>query len=137
MNKIIALTAALTLSGCMQINDYNAVVRAPAPADIAGYWQSVGPQSEMVSPEAIASLIITPDGDTLDCRQWQRTIATPGRLTQRDAALYNVTVKRDFSELERDENHLRYAGMTFGRVNAPTSECASYLTSQPLPSPLP
>lgn len=137
MNKIMALTAALALSGCMQINDYSAVVRAPAPPEIAGYWQSIGPQSEMVSSKAIASLIITPDGDTLDCRQWQRTIATPGRLTQRDAALYNVTVKRDFSELERDENNLRYAGMTFGRVTATTSECASYLEAHPLPSPLP
>jgi hypothetical protein len=30
----------------------------------------------MMSPDAIASLIVTKDGDTLDCRQWQRVIAS-------------------------------------------------------------
>ena len=34
-----------------------------------------------MSPEAIASLVITKEGDTLDRRQWQRVIALPGKLT--------------------------------------------------------
>jgi DNA-binding transcriptional regulator of glucitol operon len=61
--------------GCVQVDNYSEVVKAPAPAGLEGYWQSKGPQSEMMSPDAIASLIVTKEGDTLDCRQWQRVIA--------------------------------------------------------------
>lgn len=72
--------------------NYNDVVKTPAPAGLEGYWQSKGPQRKLVSPEAIASLVVTKEGDTLDCRQWQRVIALPGKLTMLSDDLTNVTV---------------------------------------------
>ncbi|SQC91020.1 lipoprotein [Cedecea neteri] len=69
MKKLLVLAALVALSGCVEVRDYGQVVRTEAPAGMAGYWQSSGPQSELVSPEAIASLVVTPAGDTLDCRQ--------------------------------------------------------------------
>ena len=38
------LIAALALSGCAQINDYENAVQTPAPAELQGTWQTVGPQ---------------------------------------------------------------------------------------------
>ncbi|SUG70829.1 lipoprotein [Salmonella enterica subsp. enterica] len=52
-----------------EVENYNDVVKTPAPAGLEGYWQSKGPQRKLVSPEAIASLVVTKEGDTLDCRQ--------------------------------------------------------------------
>lgn len=137
MKKIVLLTALLSLTGCVQVDNYSEVVKAPAPAGLAGYWQSKGPQSELVSPEAIASLIVTPQGDTLDCRQWQRVIALPGKLMQRGDAFYNVTWKREVYDVEREGDRLEYAGMTLERVARPTAECADFLAKNPLPTPLP
>ncbi|MDQ4428392.1 lipoprotein YedD [Yokenella regensburgei] len=115
---------ALALAGCVQVDNYHNVVKAPAPAKLAGYWQSKGPQSVMVSPEAIASLIITKDGDTLDCRQWQRVIAVPGKLMQRSDDYYNVTSKPDVYSLDLDGSTLEYDRMELQRVDRPTQECA-------------
>ena len=95
MRKIALLLGGMLLAGCLQVDNYNQVVKVPAPAGIAGYWQSSGPQSELVSPQAIASLVVTPQGDTLDCRQWQRVTALHGKLMVRDNTLYNVTQKRE------------------------------------------
>ena len=64
-------------------------------AGLAGFWQTKGPQSAMMSPDAIASLIVTKEGDTFDCRQWQRVIAQPGKLMNRDSEIYNVTASLD------------------------------------------
>lgn len=137
MKKLAIVAALLTLAGCARIDDYSTVVKTPAPAGLAGYWQTMGPQSALVSPEAIGSLIITRDGDTLDCRQWQRVIALPGKLTLRDSDVYNVTDKLDVYEVERDGNTLEYDGMTLQRVARPTAECANALAKKPLPSVLP
>lgn len=90
-----------------------------------------------MSPEAIASLVVTKEGDTLDCRQWQRVIALPGKLTMLSDALTNVTVKRELYEIEREGNTLEYDGMTLQRVDRPTPECAAALEKTPLPTPLP
>ncbi|WP_435953077.1 lipoprotein YedD [Dryocola sp. BD626] len=136
MKKFAMLAALLALSGCVQVDDFGQVVKAPAPAGLAGYWQSEGPQSEMVSPEAIATLVVTPQGDTLDCRQWQRVIALPGKLMVRSGSLYNVTQKRDIYDVERDGDRLEYAGMNMKRVDRPTQECADYLARNPLATPL-
>lgn len=57
MKKLVIAGALLTLAGCVQVDNYNDVVKAPAPAGLEGYWQSKGPQSEMMSPDAIASQI--------------------------------------------------------------------------------
>ncbi|GGD34172.1 lipoprotein YedD [Franconibacter pulveris 1160] len=137
MKKTMLLIAWLGLSGCVQVSDYNAVVKTPAPSGLAGYWQSKGPQSELVSPEAIASLVVTAQGDTLDCRQWQRVIALPGKLMQRGGDIYNVTVKKEVYDIEREGETLEYAGMTLERVARPSAECADFLAKNPLPTPLP
>ncbi len=109
-------------------------MKAPAPAELAGYWQSAGPQSALVSPEAVASLIITREGDTLDCRQWQRVIARPGKLMLRGDNLYNVTTAYDVYRLKQEGAELNYDGMTLTRVEKPTAECADYLAKKPLGS---
>ncbi|SFU07070.1 YedD-like protein [Kosakonia arachidis] len=129
MKKRVIIGAALLLSGCVQVDDYNAVVKQPAPAGLAGYWQSAGPQSKLVSPEAIASLIVTPKGDTLDCRQWQRVIAVPGKLMRDGSTLYNVTQRRDIYPLDLEDNTLEFDGMTLKRVDKPTVECQNALTA--------
>lgn len=64
MKKVAIVAAMLTLAGCVQVENYQEVVKHPAPSHLAGYWQSKGPQSAMVSPEAIATLVVTPEGDT-------------------------------------------------------------------------
>ncbi|WP_433640278.1 lipoprotein YedD [Kluyvera georgiana] len=137
MKKLAIVAALMALAGCAQIEDYSTVVKSPAPAGLAGYWQTMGPQRALVSPEAMASLIVTRDGDTLDCRQWQRVIALPGKLTLRDSDVYNVTNKLDVYAVERDGNSLKYDGMTLQRVERPTVECANALIKAPLPSVLP
>ncbi len=133
MKKHALVAAILVLSGCSTIDNYDEVVKTPAPVGLAGFWQSQGPQSEMVSPEAIASLVVTPEGDTLDCRQWQRVIAVPGRLTQRGDNLRNVTTKLEDYSVEREGDTLEYAGMTLKRVDRLTDECADYLAKPKVP----
>ncbi len=100
--KVAIVAAMLTLAGCVQVDNYQEVIKHPVPSQLAGYWQSKGPQSAMVSPEAIATLVVTPEGDTLDCRQWQRVIAVPGKIMLRSDDYYNVTRKLDVYPLERD-----------------------------------
>lgn len=137
MKKMAILGALLALSGCVQVDNYHNVVKAQAPAGLAGYWQSVGPQSALVSPEAIATLAIAPQGDTLDCRQWQRVIALPGKLMKQGDDFYNVTNKLDVYEIDSDGGRIKYDGMTLRRVDRPTVECADYLQKNPLGSALP
>lgn len=137
MKKIAIFGALLALTGCVQVDNYHDVVKAPAPAGLEGYWQSAGPQSAMVSPEAIATLVVTKEGDTLDCRQWLRTIALPGKLMKHGDDIYNVTSKLDVYEIDRDGGHLKYDRMTLKRVDRPTVECADYLQKNPLGSALP
>ena len=107
MKKMVLAGALLALTGCVQVDSYSDVVKAPAPAGLEGYWQTAGPQSEMMSPDAIASLIVTKEGDTLDCRQWQRVIVLPGKLMKRDDVIYNVTSALDVYPLEREGNTVR------------------------------
>ena len=134
MKKMIMAGALLALTGCVQVDNYQDVIKHPVPSDLAGYWQTKGPQSKMVSPEAIATLVVTEQGDTLDCRQWQRVIAVPGKIMLRSDDYYNVTSKLDIYPLERDGNTLEYDGLELQRVDRPTVECADYLTKNPLES---
>lgn len=101
MKKIAIIAGLLALTGCVQVDRYQDVIKHPVPAELAGYWQSKGPQSSMVSPEAIATLVVTQEGDTLDCRQWQRVVAVPGKIMLRSDDYYNVTRKLDIYPLER------------------------------------
>lgn len=137
MKKIVMVGALMALTGCVQVDNYQDVVKHPVPADLAGYWQSKGPQSKMVSPQAIATLVVTKEGDTLDCRHWQRVVAVPGKIMLRSDDFYNVTRKLDVYQLEREGNTLEYDGMELQRVDRPTVECAQYLTKNPLESTLP
>ncbi|NBB57008.1 lipoprotein [Pantoea vagans] len=121
------LIAALALSGCAQINDYENAVQAPAPSDLQGNWQTVGPQSSLISGQAIASLIINADGSTLDCRQWMRVIAKPGKLTRLNGDYVNVTRKIRVMPLVVDNSELKYDGLTLRKVARPTLECQQAL----------
>ncbi len=131
MKKLAIAGALMLLAGCAEVENYNNVVKTPRRTG----WQTKGPA--LVSPEAIGSLIVTKEGDTLDCRQWQRVIAVPGKLTLMSDDLTNVTVKRELYEVERDGNTIEYDGMTMERVDRPTAECAAALDKAPLPTPLP
>ncbi|MDK4746906.1 lipoprotein YedD [Leclercia adecarboxylata] len=137
MKKIAIIAGLLALTGCVQVDRYQDVVKHPAPAELAGYWQSKGPQSKMVSPEAIASLVVTQEGDTLDCRQWQRVIAVKGKVMLRSDDFYNVTSKLDIYPLDREGSAIEYDGMILHRVDRPTVECTNYLSKNPLASKLP
>ncbi len=137
MKKIAMMAGLLALTGCVQVDRYQDVIKHPVPAELAGYWQSKGPQSKMVSPEAIASLVVTQEGDTLDCRQWQRVIAVKGKVMLRSDDFYNVTSKLDIYPLEREGSAIEYDGMILQRVDRPTVECTNYLSKNPLESKLP
>ena len=137
MKKLAIAGALMLLAGCAEVENYNNVVKTPAPDWLAGYWQTKGPQRALVSPEAIGSLIVTKEGDTLDCRQWQRVIAVPGKIMLRSDDYYNVTRKLDVYPLERDGAALEYDGMELYKVDRPTVECADYLSKNPLESKLP
>ncbi|MBA8863061.1 DNA-binding transcriptional regulator of glucitol operon [Pantoea agglomerans] len=121
------LIAALALSGCAQINDYENAVQTPAPADLQGTWQTVGPQSSLFSDKAIASVIINADGSTLDCRQWMRVIAKPGKLTRLSGDYVNVTRQVRVMPLVVENGELSYDRMTLRKVARPTVECQQAL----------
>ena len=121
------LIAALALSGCAQINDYENAVQTPAPAELQGNWQTVGPQSNLINGQAMASLIINADGSTLDCRQWMRVIAKPGKLTRLNGDYVNVTRRIRVMPLVVDNSELNYDGLTLRKVARPTIECQQAL----------
>lgn len=116
------------LAGCADVN-YSETIAHPAADELTGYWQSVGPQSELVSPDARASLAIMPDGTTFECRQWQRVIAVQGKLIQNPGSSRwkNITEKQDLYGLALRDGELKYAGMTLQRVRALTPECTEAL----------
>lgn len=124
MKQIIIASALFALTGCVQIDNYADEPSIPAPAALAGYWQSSGPQSEMVSPDAIATLVIAENGHTFDCRQWQRVIATSGKLIRRDEQVYNLTTALDVYPVNYSANTLHYDHMTLTRVKRLTPQCA-------------
>lgn len=121
------LIAALALSGCAQINDYDNAVQTPAPADLQGTWQTVGPQSSLINEKAMASVIINADGSTLDCRQWMRVIAKPGKLTRLGGDYVNVTRQLRVMPLVVENGELSYDRMTLRKVERPTVECQQAL----------
>ncbi len=123
------VVGALALSGCAQITSYDQAVKTPASAELQGYWQTLMPQSALINDQAIASLIITPQGDTLDCRQWQRVIAKPGKLSRLDGDDINVTRQLRVMPLVREGTVLHYDGLELQKVNHPTSECQQALTA--------
>lgn len=127
MKRWIMLLPMLALAGCVQIDNYQQAVKLPAPAGLAGVWQTEGPQDGLVSSQAIASLLVSPQGDTLDCRQWQRVIAKPGKLAQVDGKLVNINRLLRVMPLETDNGILHYDGLTLKKVSQPTAECQKAL----------
>ncbi len=117
------LLPMLALAGCVQITDYQQAVKLPAPAGMAGVWQTNGPQKALVSNQAVASLLISPEGDTLDCRQWQRVIAKPGKLALVDDELVNINQQLRAMPVKLSGNTLHYDGLTLTKVSQPTIEC--------------
>lgn len=107
--------AALGLSGCAQISNYDEAVKTPAPVELQGNWQTVGPQSKLISGQAMASLIIGAEGDTLDCRQWQRVIAKPGKLTRLGDDWVNVTRQVRVMPMTLENGELHYDGLRIDR----------------------
>ena len=139
MKQGLLITGLLLLVGCTGVKEYSQVLAHPAPADLTGYWQSVGPQGELVSPDAQATLVVMSEGKTLDCRQWQRVIAVPGKLTrpaEHDRWL-NITEQGDAYPLRLQHNQLKYAGMTLQRVTQLSQECAQALQTTAEKPPLP
>lgn len=118
---------AVALSGCTQITNYDQAVKTPAPVTLQGSWQSVGPQSGLISDQAVASLLITAEGDTLDCRQWQRVIAKPGKLTVLDDDYVNVNKQLRVMPLELEGTTLHYDGLKLRKMDHPTAECQQAL----------
>ncbi|QHM71462.1 lipoprotein YedD [Mixta intestinalis] len=121
------LLGALALTGCAQITQYQQAVKTPAPANLQGYWQTSGPQSGLVSDQAIGSLIISAEGDTLDCRQWQRVIAKPGKLTLLSGQYVNVNKQLRVMPLELEGDVLHYDKLKLKKVARPTLECQQAL----------
>lgn len=121
------LLGALTLTGCAQITQYQQAVKTPAPASLQGYWQTNGPQRGLISDRATANLIITAEGDTLDCRQWQRVIAKPGKLTLLSGQYVNVNKQLRVMPLELEGDELHYDKLTLKKVTQPTVECQQAL----------
>lgn len=121
------LLGALALAGCAQIDQYQQAVKTPAPANLQGYWQTTGPQRGLISDRAMGSLIITAEGDTLDCRQWQRVIAKPGKLTLLNGEYVNVNKQLRVMPLALEGNELHYDKLTLKKVEQPTIECQQAL----------
>ncbi|MGK3113350.1 lipoprotein YedD [Candidatus Pantoea formicae] len=121
------LLAAIGLSGCAQITSYDSAVKTPAPQELKGNWQTVGPQSKLISRQAIGSLIIGAEGDTLDCRQWQRVIAKPGKLTRLGDEWVNVTRQVRVMPITLNNGELRYDGLRMRKIDRPTVECQQAL----------
>ena len=122
------LLPMLALAGCAQIDNYQQAVKVPAPDAMAGVWQSDGPQSALVSPQAQAALLISPQGDTLDCRQWQRVIAKPGKLSRIDDELVNINRQLRVMPITVINGTMQYDGLTLKKVSQPTNECRQALT---------
>lgn len=133
-NWIIAGLAVTALSGCAQLEGYSSAVKTPPPASLVGNWQTMGAQKGLVSPEARASLIITAAGDTLDCRQWQRVIAKPGKTTLLDGDWVNINNQSRVMPLELEGSVLHYDKLTLSKVNQPTAECQKALADNAAPA---
>ncbi|NDL62680.1 hypothetical protein [Acerihabitans arboris] len=115
-----------TLCGCAGYADYPEAAKTPAPKDVSGVWMTSGPQKPLADPAAIATLIVSRSGDTLDCRQWQRTIERRGKLTWRGETLYNVNIKNEYNKITVTDGVMKYNRLTLLRVEKPTVECQAF-----------
>jgi len=75
----------------------------------------------------MGTLIVNADGSTLDCRQWMRVIAKPGKLTLLSGDYVNVNRQSRVMPLELEGSELHYDGLTLRKVDRPTVECQQAL----------
>jgi len=126
--KTRLLLSLFVLAGCSPITNYQTIVKTPAPQSLAGVWRTSGPQSGLVSKDAVGYLIIDPAGDTLDCRQWQRVIAKPGKLSRIDDQWVNVNHQVRIMPLIRENGTLHYDRLTLTKVSSASEECQKALS---------
>lgn len=118
---------AAALSGCAGALDFTKVVTAPAPQGMAGIWTTTTSQKSLVSPKAVASLIISRSGTTLDCRYWERTIVRPGKLTLRSGTLFNINNINEINKVTVNGDEMHYGRLTLHRMSALPEACQSYI----------
>ncbi|HBV8088806.1 TPA: hypothetical protein MD641_000704 [Escherichia coli] len=58
MKKLAIAGALMLLAGCAEVENYNNVVKTPAPDWLTGYWQTKGPQRALYEVER--------DGNTIE-----------------------------------------------------------------------
>ncbi|SFN63638.1 YedD-like protein [Izhakiella capsodis] len=122
-NWMIAGSMIMVLSGCAQLTNYASAVKTPPPAALVGNWQTFGPQSGLVSDRAMGSLIIDSQGNTLDCRQWERVIAKPGKISRIEGELVNVNQQLRVMPLQLKGGELNYDSLVMRKVSNPTPAC--------------
>lgn len=121
--KAFIPVAALALTACSQIVSYQQTTKVAAPEELQGVWRTSGAQSGLVSPQATAYLIISPNGDTVDCRQWLRVIAKPGKLSQQHNKLINLTHEMRVMPLIQQQGQLHYDNLRLEKVANASVEC--------------
>ncbi len=121
--RILLSVLALVVAGCSPITNYQTLVKAPAPSSLQGVWQTDGAQSGLVSPDAVGYLFIDAEGNTLDCRQWQRVIAKPGKLSRIGGDLVNVNRQLRVMPLTLEGNSLHYDRLVLRKVPAASLAC--------------
>lgn len=125
--KARILLSILVLAGCSPITNYQTIVKAPAPQALEGIWRTDGPQSGLVSNKAVGYLMINASGDTLDCRQWQRVIAKPGKLSLIKGDMANVNRQMRIMPLTLENGTLHYDRLTLRKVSQASVECQQAL----------
>lgn len=133
--KIWMTVSVLALVGCSQITQYQQVAQQPAPIALQGVWQTQGQQSGLVSPYASAQLLIRENGETLDCRQWQRVIAKPGKYVIINGHPANINRQLRVMPLTLQQETLHYDKLILIKVARLTPECqqaAEAVASHPL-----
>lgn len=124
--KKLAILLPLVLSGCVQVGHYQGIVKTPPPESLRGYWQNINSHG-LVSKQATGSLIIDAEGNTLDCRQWQRVIVKPGKVALLSHRYVNVNQALRVMPLKLEREILYYDGMQLKKVTQLTTECQSAL----------
>ncbi|SEQ66333.1 YedD-like protein [Rosenbergiella nectarea] len=125
--KTRLLLSLFVLAGCSPITNYQTIVKTPAPQSLEGVWRTSGPQSGLVSKDAVGYLIIDQAGNTLDCRQWQRVIAKPGKLSRINDQWVNVNHQVRIMPLKRKDGMLHYDRLTLIKVSSASEECQKAL----------
>lgn len=121
------LASIVLLSGCAELTSYQQVVKLPPPASLQGVWKTEGAQSALSSPQARATLIISNEGDTFDCRQWQRVIGKPGKFARINDQLVVVNRLLRLQPIKLQGQKIYYDGLELSRVNTVDNDCAAYL----------